>query len=98
MGRSRSRYGPHVVGRYEANGTPRETPGKSKRDDHRKNGNVEAVENRKTVSHRSHRPLGIALRDSHFPTAATTGINMGKNRNPRSASSRGTSGLVNLCG
>ena len=50
---------------------------------------------RNSLAHRAKRPLGIALRDSHFPTAAATGINMGKNRNPRSASSRGTAGLVN---
>ena len=89
------RYGPHVVGRYEADGTPRPTPCKRKGDGRGKDGTVEAVENRKTVSHRSHRPLEIQKRDSHFPTAATTSINMTKNRKPRSASSRGTSGLVN---
>ena len=89
------RYGPHVVGRYEADGTPREAPSKGKRDGRGKDGTVGAMENRKTVSHRSHRPLGIPPRDSHFPTAATTGINMAKNRKPRSASTRGSSGLIN---
>ena len=89
------RYGPHVVGHYDADARPRETFCKKTRDGRGKGGTVEAVENRKTVSHRSHRPLEIPKRDSHFPTAATTGINMTKNRKPRSASSRGTSGLVN---
>ncbi len=89
------RYGPHVVGRYDADGRPRETSCKKTRDGRGKGGTVEAVENRKPVSHRSHRPLEIPKRDSHFPTAATTGVNVTKNRKPRSASSRGTSGLVN---
>jgi transposase len=89
------RYGPHVVARYEADGTPRETPCKRKRDSRGKDGTVEAVENRKTVSHRSHRPLEIPQRDSHFPTAATTGMSVTKKRKPRSASTRGSSGLVN---
>ena len=88
------RYGPHVVGRYDADGRPRETSCKKTRDGRGKGGTVEAVENRKPVSHRSHRPLEIPKRDSHFPTAATTGINVTKKRKPRSASSRGTSGLV----
>ena len=89
------RYGPHVVGRYEADGTQREAPCKKPRDGRGKDGTVEAVENRKAVSHRSHRPLEIPRRDSHFPTAATTGMNVTKKRKPRSASSRGTSGRVN---
>jgi hypothetical protein len=88
------RYGPHVVGRYDADGRPRETSCKKTRDGRGKGGTVEAVENRKPVSHRSHRPLEIPKRDSHFPTAATTGVNVTKKRKPRSASSRGTSGLV----
>jgi transposase len=89
------RYGPHVVGRYDADGRPRETSCKKTRDGRGKGGTVEAVENRKPVSHRSHRPLEIPKRDSHFPTAATTGMNVAKKRKPRSASSRGTSGRVN---
>jgi len=88
------RYGPHVVGRYDADGRPRETSCKKTRDGRGKGGTVEAVENRKPVSHRSHRPLEIPMRDSHFPTAATTGMNVTKKRKPRSASIRGTSGLV----
>jgi transposase len=88
------RYGPHVVGRYDADARPRETFCKKTRDGRGKGGTVEAVENRKTVSHRSHCPLEIPKRDSHFPTAATTSMNVTKKRKPRSASSRGTSGLV----
>ena len=49
------RYGPHVVGRYDADGRPRETSCKKTRDGRGKGGTVEAVENRKPVSHRSHR-------------------------------------------
>jgi hypothetical protein len=88
------RYGPHVVGRYDADARPRETFCKKTRDGRGKGGTVEALENRKTVSHRSHCPLEIPKRDSHFPTAATTSMNVTKKRKPRSASSRGTSGLV----
>ncbi len=57
-----------------------------------KGGAVEAVENQKPVSHRSHRPLEISptTRDSHFPTAATTTVfEREKNKKPRSASRRG---------
>lgn len=89
------RYGPHVVGRYQADGTPRETPDKRKRDGRGKDGAVGALENRKTVSQRSPRPLEIPRRDSHFPPAATTSMNETKKRKPRSASRRGSSGLVN---
>jgi transposase len=66
------RYGPHVVGRFDASGRPlqKNTP-KQRRG---KGGPVEAVENRTQVSHDSHRPLEISHtpRDSHFPTAPTT--------------------------
>jgi transposase len=64
------RYGPHVVGRYSADGKPLEKQrGKAK--SRGKAGTVEPVENQTTVSHRSHRPLEIPQpqRDSHFPTA-----------------------------
>jgi hypothetical protein len=46
---------------------------------------VEAVENHKPVSHRSHRPLEIPQkrRDSHFPTASpTSSLIKKKTRNP----------------
>jgi homeodomain-containing protein len=75
------RYGPHVVGRFDASGRPLEkgTP-KQRRG---KGGPVEAVENRTQVSHDSHRPLEISHtpRDSHFPTAPTTPLPKSKPRN-----------------
>jgi hypothetical protein len=65
------RYGPHVVGRYQADGNPLGAVPKA-RTSRGKGGPVEAVENHKPVSHRSHRPLEIPQnrRDSHFPTAS----------------------------
>lgn len=74
------RYGPHVVGRFDASGRPlqKDTPKQ-----HRgKGGPVEAVENRTQVSHDSHRPLEISHtpRDSHFPTAPTTPLPKSKPR------------------
>ena len=86
------RYGPHVVGRYNAEGEPFVKPASRG-----KAGPVEAVENPNPVSHRSHRPLGIPhkRRDSHFPTAAITGPLMKKKtRKPPSASRRGTAGQI----
>ncbi len=74
------RYGPHVVGRFDASGRPlqKNTP-KQRRG---KGGPVEAVENRTQVSHDSHRPLEISHtpRDSHFPTAPTTPLPKSKPR------------------
>jgi len=61
------RYGPHVVGRYDSAGQALQEKPKTSRG---KDGPVETVENRKAVSHRSHRPLEIASGDSHFPTAS----------------------------
>ena len=87
------RYGPHVVGRYTAEGEPVGKP-----PSRGKVGAVEAVENHKPVSHRSHRPLEIPQkqRDSHFPTASTTAaIGTKKTRKPPSASRRGTVGQIN---
>jgi transposase len=60
------RYGPHVVGRYEADGRP------IAKGEHRgKAGPVEAVENQERVSHHFHSSLEISpkARDSHVPTA-----------------------------
>ena len=54
------RYGPHVVGRFPAAGQAAEPESRGK------DGSVETVENQKPVSHRSHRPLEIPRRDSHF--------------------------------
>src|SRR5271154_2105288 len=66
------RFGPHVVGRYRADGQP-VAPSKSQPESRGKDGPVETVENQNQVSHRSHRPLEIPKpRDSHFSTAPTT--------------------------
>jgi len=61
------RYGPHVVGRYQADGSPDEAKPKRQPKSRGKAGAVGAVENRKQVFHPSHRPLGISptTRDSH---------------------------------
>lgn len=90
------RFGPHVVGRYTASGTPLQSSRKANGGGGGKDGTVEAVENQKTVSHRSHRPLEIPpSRDSHFPTATTTRtLSSAKPGKPRSASRRGISGLI----
>jgi len=62
------RYGPHLVGRFAADGRPLET--KERRG---KGGSMEAGENQKQVSSGSHTPLEIShtTRDFHFPTAPT---------------------------
>ena len=67
------RYGPHVVGRFAANGSSLVTRGKQER--RGKGGSMEAGENQKQVSSGSHTPLEISpsARDSHFPTAPTAG-------------------------
>jgi transposase len=62
------RFGPHVVGRFTADGkpiNPKERRGKG--------GSLETGENQTQVSSGSHPPLEIAptTRDSHFPTAPT---------------------------
>jgi len=81
------RYGPHVLGRYRADGAPIQPESRGK------DGSVETVENQKPVSHRSHRPLEIPRRDSHFPTApAMRPISKIKPRKPPSASQRGSTG------
>ena len=82
------RYGPHVVGRYRADGQPAQSESRGTARP------VETVENQKQVSHRSHRPLEIPkTRDFHFPTAPTAiPIFRIKNRNPPSASRRGSTG------
>jgi hypothetical protein len=91
------RYGPHVVGRYTADGQPIEVAPRTSTS-RGKAGPVEAVENQKPVSHRSHRPLEIPQkrRDSHFPTAAATTITLTNKRprKPPSASRRGTAGQI----
>ena len=86
------RYGPHVVGRYRADGSPLAANSRPHPDSCGKGGTVEAVENQKAVSHRSHRPLEISptTRDSHFPTAAApVCVSIKKKRKPPTASRRG---------
>ena len=80
------RYGPHVVGRYRADGQPAQSESRGTARP------VETVENQKQVSHRSHRPLEIPkTRDFHFPTAPTAiPIFRTKIRKPPSASRRGS--------
>jgi hypothetical protein len=90
------RFGPHVVGRYTADGTPiQRSEGKDK-EGRGKDGPVEVVENRPAVSHHSHRLLEIPpSRDSHFPTAPKAiHVNGLKTRKPPSASRRGSSGGI----
>jgi len=87
------RYGPHVVGRYQADGSPVQARVQRLPESGGKDGPVEAVENQPQVSHRSHRPLEISptTRDSHFPTAPTKRVFVpAKTRKPRSASRRGS--------
>ena len=91
------RYGPHVVGRYLADTSNAEPVKRQKSEGRGKAGPVEAVENQKTVSHRSHRPLEIPKgRDSHFSTApAATPLSPKKqSRKPPSASRRGTANQI----
>jgi transposase len=84
------RYGPHVVGRFNADHQP------AKPESRGKGGPVETVENQKQVSPRFHRPLEIPRRDSHFPTAPTIPFSLSrtKTRKPPSASRRGVKGAV----
>jgi hypothetical protein len=67
------RFGPHVVGRYDRAGEKliRAKPKKRRG----KGGSMEAGENQKQVFTGSHTPLEISQkrRDSHFPTAPTSG-------------------------
>jgi transposase len=66
------RYGPHVVGRYSSTGEKLNGVPPSQR--RGKGGSMEAGENQKQVSSRSHTPLEISptTRDSHFSTAPTS--------------------------
>ena len=65
------RYGPHVVGRFDASGAARRATGEQRRG---KGGSVEAGGNQETVPTVSPTPLEISptARDSHFPTAPAT--------------------------
>ena len=66
------RFGPHVVGHYDANGRPLGAAAIGKR--RGKDGSMEAEENQGQVFTGSHTPLEISqkARDSHFPTAPIT--------------------------
>ena len=80
------RFGPHVVGRYDAAGQSLTIEAKGKR--RGKGGSMEAGENQKQVFTGSHTPLGISqkTRDSHFPTAPTTACALSKAKpNPKAA-------------
>jgi hypothetical protein len=65
------RFGPHVVGRYRADGGKLEDARTEER--RGKGGSMEAGKNQKQVFTGSHTPLEISQkrRDSHFPTAPT---------------------------
>jgi len=67
------RFGPHVVGRFTAQGEEIESKTAKNRERRGKGGLVETGENQRQVSSASHKPLGIPqkARDSHFPTAPT---------------------------
>ena len=97
------RYGPHVVGRFNAEGEkrPSRTSKTAETEGRGKDGTVASVENQKQVSPRPHRPLEIPKRDSHFPTAtASVHISLPPkpkpkpSRKPRSASHRGSAGQI----
>jgi transposase len=68
------RFGPHVVGRFTAEGQAIESKNARHPERRGKDGLVETSENQKQVSSGFHKPLGIPqkTRDSHFPTAPTT--------------------------
>jgi hypothetical protein len=72
------RFGPHVVGRYDAAGQPLTTEVKGKR--RGKGGSVETGENQKQVFTGSPTPLEISqtTRDSHFSTAPMTACALSK--------------------
>lgn len=86
-GRVSLRYGPHVVGRFDSEGRPLQKTSRSERGG--KGGGLETGENQKQVSTASHTSLEISpkTRDSHFPTAPTTTVRLGKRKNktPRAA-------------
>ena len=69
-GRVSIRWGPHVVGRFAADGSSLDASRKNA-ERRGKGGSMEAGENQKQVSSGSHTPLEISqsTRGSHFPTA-----------------------------
>jgi transposase len=74
------RYGPHEVGRYQADGTSLVAVIQPRRG---KGGTMGAWGNQKQVSPRSHSPLEISPKtlDSHFPTAPATVLS--QNQKPK---------------
>ena len=95
------RYGPHIVGRYQASGETLAAGTKKPPESRGKDGSVETVENHKPVSHGPHRPLEIPQprRDFHFSTAPTIASSSYTNtrtrsRKPPSASRRGHADLT----
>jgi transposase len=74
------RFGPHVVGRYDAAGQSLRTNAPAKR--RGKDGSMEAGENQLQVFTVSHTPLEISqkTRDSHFSTAPTTASVLSKTK------------------
>jgi transposase len=79
-GRASIRYGPHVVGRYDAEARPLQRGERGGKD-----GAVETMENQNQVSHRSHRSLEISPRprDSHFPTAPAVAMTITRKPRPK---------------
>ena len=97
------RYGPHVAGRFNAEGEKlvKSTAKTEEAEGRGKGWPVASVGNQKQVSPSPHRPLEIPKRDSHFPTATATVHDSptpkpkpSPNRKPRSASSRGSAGQI----
>lgn len=79
------RFGPHVVGCYDANGNSLREEAKAKR--RGKDGSLEAGENQRQVFTGSHPPLEISptARDFHFPTAPATVSQVGAAKKSKTA-------------
>jgi hypothetical protein len=88
-GRVSVRWGPHVVGHYDAEGKPIQ-----KEKGGRKGTPVETVEKRKPTPRGATRLLEIPTRSSDFPTTSAALVPAKPNRKPRSASSRGSAGQI----
>jgi transposase len=78
-GRISLRYGPHVVGRFDSQGRPRNKTASPERGG--KDGGMETGENQKQVSTASHTSLEISPtpRDFHFPSAPAP-VRVGKRK------------------
>jgi hypothetical protein len=79
-GRVSIRYGPHVVGRYDAEGRTIKGGKHGGKD-----GAVETLENQTQVSHRSHSSLEISPtpRDSHFPAVPAAAMTIARMPRPK---------------